>query len=103
MRPRRAMRRPPVCAPSRHAPARPSVLNFRVSVTRSKASRKTAGVNHNAQSFTGTLDLYEAVVNSVRYRERGHRDDWLIGDLYVKKQALPQPPPDRIEVTLSHD
>ena len=59
-------------------------------------------MNDNAQSFTVILDLYEAVVNSVRYRERGHRDNWLIGDLYVKNQALPQPPPTRIEVTVSH-
>ena len=53
-------------------------------------------------SVTATLDLYTSTVNSYRYRECGHRDDWAIGDLYVKMQALPQPPPSRIEVTISY-
>lgn len=55
----------------------------------------------NATSFTVTLELYESKVNSIRYRECGHRDDWLIGDLYVKNQALPEPPPTRIEVKVT--
>lgn len=48
-------------------------------------------------SGLAALDLHASTVNSYRYRERGHRDDWAIGDLYVKRQALPEPPPPRIE------
>lgn len=66
------------------------------------AVSKTALVDDNAITFTVTLDLYESVVHSIRYRERGHRDDWLIGDLYVRRQALPEQPPSRIQVTVSH-
>lgn len=65
------------------------------------ASSHTGRVDEE-ERFTVTLDLYESVVNSVRYRERGHRDDWLIGDLYVKNQALPERPPGRIEVTVAY-
>lgn len=53
-------------------------------------------------NVTVTLDFYASTVNSHRYRECGHKDDWAIGDLYVKIQALPHPPPRRIEVTISH-
>jgi hypothetical protein len=55
-----------------------------------------------ATTVTVTLDLYTSTVNSYRYRELGQRDDWAIGDLYVKMQALPEPPPKRIEVTISY-
>lgn len=55
-----------------------------------------------ATTVTATLGLYASTVNSYRYRECGHRDDWAIGDLYAKKQALPQPPQSRIEVTISY-
>ena len=48
-----------------------------------------------------SLCLYGVVVNSVRYREDGHRDGWVIGDLYLKHQALPAPPLERIRVTVS--
>ena len=75
------------------------VPHFRDSLT---VPSHTAQMDDNAHRFTVTLDLYDAVVNSVRYREEGHRDDWLIGDLYIKNQALPEPPPTRIEVTVSH-
>ena len=73
-----------------------------VSETGSRRPGDTSLVTDSAQTFTVTLDLYEAVVHSVRYRERGHRDDWLIGDLYVKNQALPQPAPRRIEVSVAY-
>ena len=59
-------------------------------------------MSENLHRFTVTLSLDDVVVNSVRYREDGHRDDWMIGDLYLKHQALPVPPPNRIEVTVSH-
>ena len=58
-------------------------------------------MDEDQHRFTITLSLYDVVVNSVRYREDGHRDDWMIGDLYLKHQALPAPPPRRIEVTVS--
>jgi hypothetical protein len=64
--------------------------------------RDTSSVADSETSFTVTFDFYETKVNSVRYRERGHRDDWLIGDLYVKNQALPEPAPTRIEVQVSY-
>lgn len=55
-----------------------------------------------ATTVTVTLDYYTSTVNSYRYRECGHRDDWAIGDLYVKTQAPPEPPPSRIEVTITY-
>lgn len=59
-------------------------------------------MNDNRHRFSVTLSLYDQLVNSARYREDGHREDWMIGDLYVKNQALPEPPPKRIEVTVTH-
>ncbi len=60
------------------------------------------GTPTEASTITVTLDLYTSAVNSDRYRECGHRNDWAIGDLYVKMQALPEPPPTRLEVTVSY-
>ena len=59
---------------------------------------------HTGESttVTVTLDLYDTVVNSYRYRETGHRDDWAVGDMYVRFQALPEQPPKRIRVSLSY-
>jgi hypothetical protein len=59
-------------------------------------------MGETAYRFTVTLQLYDVVVNSVRYREEGHRDDWLVGDVYVRNQALPEPPPICIQVSVSH-
>lgn len=70
----------------------PSIPELPVSETRSR-HRVTLPANDNAQSLTVTLDLYGAAVNSVRYRERGHRGNWLIGDLYFKNQILPRSAP----------
>jgi hypothetical protein len=58
----------------------------------------------DAKVITATLDLYDDfVVNSCRYRERGQRDDWAFGDVYVRRQALPEPPPKRLEITVSYE
>ena len=59
-------------------------------------------MGETANRFTVTLQLYDVVVNSVRYREEGHRNDWLVGDVYVRNQALPEPPPTYIQVSVSH-
>jgi hypothetical protein len=58
----------------------------------------------DAKVITATLDLYDdSVVNSCRYRERGHRDDWAFGDVYVRRQVLPEPPPKRLEIAISYE
>ena len=46
-------------------------------------------MSENLHRLTVTLSLYDVVVNSVRYREDGHRDDWIIGELHLKHQAPP--------------
>lgn len=58
----------------------------------------------DAKVMTATLDLYDdSVVNSCRYREHGHRDDWAFGDVYVRRQVLPDPPPKRLEIAISYE
>jgi hypothetical protein len=59
--------------------------------------RETARMGENPHRFTVTLTPYDVVVNSVHYREDGHRDNWMIGDLYLKHQAPPTPPRKRKE------
>lgn len=60
-------------------------------------------VDPDAKVITATLDLYdESPVNSVRYRERGHSDDWAFGDVYIRRQVLPDPAPARLEIAVSY-
>lgn len=51
----------------------------RVPTAPDRMSRDTAHVSEYPHRFTVTLSLYGVVVNSVRYREDGHRDDGMIG------------------------
>jgi hypothetical protein len=61
-------------------------------------------VDPDTKVITATLYLYDdSPVNSVRYRERGHKDDWAFGDVYVRRQVLPEPPPMRIEIAISYE
>lgn len=58
----------------------------------------------DAKIITATLDLYDdSPVHSFRYRERGHRDDWAFGDVYVRRQVLPDTPPKRLEIAISYE
>lgn len=48
------------------------------------------------------MDFLTSRVHSHRYEERGPKDNWLVGDLYVRRSALPDPPPKTITIAIAY-